>query len=255
MISCICITYSRVELLEESIQSFLNQSFKGEKELIILNDCDDQILEFNHPEVFVLNCPRRFNTIGEKRNVAMALAKGDLLTQWDDDDIHLPHALEYCHDKIQNNALDYYKLNEAFFYSQDNGISKTTVNQMYGCAMYTKRLYVKTGGHGFINSGQDTYIEGQFKTAIQKEGYKSLIENTNTNTSLDKKDIYYVYRWGGISYHLSLTGKDPNALEIIKDKRKESEPNRKTGHIQLTPHWNKNYPEIVSNFLEKAENP
>jgi len=37
-VSCQCITYDRVELLEEAIESFLRQDYKGEKELVILND-------------------------------------------------------------------------------------------------------------------------------------------------------------------------------------------------------------------------
>ena len=36
-ISCKCITYGRVEFLEESIESFLRQEYLGKKELIIKN--------------------------------------------------------------------------------------------------------------------------------------------------------------------------------------------------------------------------
>ena len=37
-VSCICLTYGRVALLEEAIFSFLQQDYAGVKELIVLND-------------------------------------------------------------------------------------------------------------------------------------------------------------------------------------------------------------------------
>src|SRR5207248_7600475 len=83
------------ELLEEAIQSFLLQEYPGEKELIVLNDFDQQRLVFDHPEVRILNVPRRFRTLGEKYNAAVALAAHDLLFVWEDDDIYLPHRLAF----------------------------------------------------------------------------------------------------------------------------------------------------------------
>ena len=48
------------------------------------------LLDFDHPEVQVVNLPRRFRTVGEKMNAAVALASHDLLFVWDDDDLFLP---------------------------------------------------------------------------------------------------------------------------------------------------------------------
>ncbi len=93
--SCICLTYARPDVLEEAIYSFLQQDYSGPKELVILNDYDQQILEFDHPEVRVINLPKRLHTVGEKRNMAVALAAHDLLFVWDDDDIYLPHRLSF----------------------------------------------------------------------------------------------------------------------------------------------------------------
>ncbi len=50
---------------------------------------------FDHPEVQVINLPRRFRTLGEKMNAAVALASHDLLFVWDDDDVYLPHRLSF----------------------------------------------------------------------------------------------------------------------------------------------------------------
>jgi hypothetical protein len=48
-VSCICLTFGRAHLLEESVYSFLRQDYSGVKELIILNDYNQQILTFDHP--------------------------------------------------------------------------------------------------------------------------------------------------------------------------------------------------------------
>ncbi|MBV7332940.1 glycosyltransferase [Chloroflexi bacterium TSY] len=87
-VSCICPTYGRVALLEEAIYSFLRQDYPGEKELIVLNDFAEQTLEFDHPEVRIVNLPKRFHSVGEKYKAAAALATHDLVFVWHDDDIY-----------------------------------------------------------------------------------------------------------------------------------------------------------------------
>ncbi len=65
-ISCKCITYGRVETLEESLHSFLKQDYPTDKcEMIIVNDYPLQKLVFEHPQVRVYNLDQTFTTIGE----------------------------------------------------------------------------------------------------------------------------------------------------------------------------------------------
>src|SRR5262249_42827193 len=92
-VTCICPTYGRVGLLEEAIYSFLKQDYPGTKELIVVNDYEEQTLELDPPEVRIVNLPRRCHSVGEKYNAAVALASHDLLFVWHDDDFYLPHRL------------------------------------------------------------------------------------------------------------------------------------------------------------------
>jgi len=64
-VSCFCLTYGRPRMLEEAIHSFLQQDYAGPKEMIVLNDYADQTLDLDHPEVQVINVPRRCRTLGE----------------------------------------------------------------------------------------------------------------------------------------------------------------------------------------------
>ena len=70
-ISCKCITYGRVETLEESLESFLKQDYPADKcELVIVNDYPLQTLRFDHPQVRIVNVNHTFTTIGAKENFA-----------------------------------------------------------------------------------------------------------------------------------------------------------------------------------------
>ncbi|NJN06124.1 MAG: glycosyltransferase family 2 protein [Rhodobacteraceae bacterium] len=113
-VSCICPTYGRVELLEEAIESFLRQDYPGQKELIVLNDYEQQTLLFDHPEVRIVNLRDRFQSVGEKYKAAVALASHDLIFVWHDDDIYLPHRLSYSVAQCGENKA-YFKADQAWF--------------------------------------------------------------------------------------------------------------------------------------------
>lgn len=247
-ISCLCITYSRVDLLEESIECFLRQTYKGPKELLILNDCDDQILKYDHPEITIVNTPVRFRTIGEKRNASVGLAKYNILTPWDDDDIFLPHKLEHTVNKMMQNGYDYYKVENSFFYCMNNGILNHGANLFFCASVFTRDAYLKTKGHGFITAGEDAYLENQLRDLSSKKLIKGFIENTRNGATL--KDIYYIYRFGGISSHLSVFATRPDALEFISNDRK-SKKDRPVGVINLNPHWEKDYVQIANDYIAK----
>ena len=114
-ISCICPTYGRPHLLEETIESFLRQDFTGTKELLILNDYDEQELVFDHPEVRIINTKERYKTLGEKYNAMFEMAKGKYLTPFEDDDIFLPHRITHSYNILEYFRADYHKLPFAWF--------------------------------------------------------------------------------------------------------------------------------------------
>ncbi len=84
-ISCFCSTYGRVRCLEEAIHSFLQQDYCGEKELVILNDREDQVLAFEHPEVTIINSPERIEPLGKKFNRNIDFCDGDVLAAWENE--------------------------------------------------------------------------------------------------------------------------------------------------------------------------
>ena len=249
-ISAKCITYGRVELLEEAIESFLKQEYPAERcELIIVNDYPLQTLIYaERPNITIINFDETFKTIGDKEQYATSLCQGDIICQWDDDDIALPNHLQniakYFTDEI--NILHW---QNGIFYNEPNITDITWIGN--SGIVFRKRAWEAIGGHPRENAGYDmTFIERLH--TYKPEGRLFALP--------PKEKASWMYRWGMASanlYHQSGMGHDvegkPNIIErhsahIEKLRQQGKIP---TGNIYLKPHWNKDYIQLLTNFINK----
>jgi glycosyltransferase involved in cell wall biosynthesis len=244
-----CLTFGRPQrILEEAVYSFLNQDYRGPKELLILNDFSRQTIVFEHPQVTVVNRPERFGSVGEKRNAAAALSRHDLLAVWDDDDISLPHRLSFSLSRYDEKRR-FFKATRAFVLN-DGVLSGPSTNQFHAAGMWHRSLFDEVGGYRHMGSGEDTDIEIRFKKVIGRGMNFSLIE---------PQEIYYLYRWHGThSYHLSGLGRDEpgrsghdKVLEYVL--RQLDRGAVRSGEIVLDPRWTCDYSQLVKDYL--ATNP
>lgn len=241
-VSCICPTYSRPELVKESIASFLAQDFNEEAELIVLNDCAEQELIYEHLNVRVYNTKERFKTLGEKYNAMFEMAKGRFITPWEDDDIFLPHKLQYCYDKIKD--LDYFKLPWAYYWNQKgqryHGVIRALVSNIFYCTGMWRHSWLKEiGGCDAVCSNADQTIEEKLQDTEKK-----LIEDES-----HKQNCFYIYRWG-ITRHLSGYGEGEQAQA---QAQKDLFYNAPRGRIYLNPVWRFDYTKMVEDFNEKMQ--
>ena len=94
LISCICITSNRPDMLLKAILSFDQQNYPN-RELIISYPEDDvesellllQILKISQLEIVTITRPAK-QSIGHARNNAVAKSNGKYICMWDDDDIY-----------------------------------------------------------------------------------------------------------------------------------------------------------------------
>jgi hypothetical protein len=89
-VSCLMPTYNRRRFAEQAIRLFLRQDYPN-RELIIVDDGEDAVGDLVPRDApIVYRRLERRATIGDKRNLACSLARGEILVQWDDDDWYGP---------------------------------------------------------------------------------------------------------------------------------------------------------------------
>jgi glycosyltransferase involved in cell wall biosynthesis len=244
-ISAKCITYGRVDTLEESIYSFINQDYSGKKEMIIVNDYPLQKLVFDHPEVKIYNLDTTFATIGEKENFAMSKCSADIICQWDDDDVALPNHLNNVA-KYFTEGSDLLHWSKGVFYN-DSEITAITSLGNSGI-IFSRKIWEKLGGYPIENAGYDM----TFVMSIREISPQNVVFATPSD-----KDVSWFYMWGGRSYHMSGQGTDtedrPNAIErhsahIEYHRKLGTIP---TGFIQLNPYWKQDYKKLLHDFITK----
>jgi glycosyltransferase involved in cell wall biosynthesis len=245
-VSCFCLTYGRPRLLEEAVCSFLRQDYAGPKEMIVLNDYADQILELDHPEVQVINVPQRFRSAGEKMNAAVALASHDLLFVWDDDDVCLPHRLSYSVANLDP-AKGFFKARQAWFWN-DGQLSGPVANAHYAASCWSRSHFDAVRGYAADGTRFDLLFEQHLESRFPGSTAPHFVE---------PEEIYYVYRWGGTgSYHLSGFGARQagqnagyaQAAAAVEQKARRGEI--PLGRFVLQPHWKQDYPQLIADHLK-----
>lgn len=244
-VSCICLTYARPELLEEALYSFLEQEYSGPKELIVLNDYAEQSLIFDHPEVRIINLPRRFRTVGEKMNAAVALASHNLLFVWDDDDIYLPHRLSFSVEHFDPKK-GFFKPKQAWFWD-NNKLSGPVKNLFHVGSCWSRRLFDEIRGYAADGTGYDLLFEKRLS-----QRFPGAVKTYD----IKPEEIYYLYRWNGTgSYHMSafgnlIPGENVGHHEVESFvQRRTSRGEIRQGRILLEPHWKTDYRQLVSSYM------
>jgi len=242
-ISCKCITYGRVDLLEEALYSFLNQQYDGESEMVIVNDYPEQKLYFDHPRVKIINLDKTFETIGDKENFAVENCKFDTIAVWDDDDIALPNHLNNINEYFPGYDLLHWKKGAAVNFKKIDAIHSLGNSGI----VFSKKIWEEAGGYPVENAGYDMSFVYKIKHDLQCKFI---------NASPNDDQVSWMYLWGGRSYHMSGQGPDKNNTEnIIVRHSKHIEGLKQrgiipTGDILLDPKWNVDYIKLLDDYIK-----
>lgn len=237
-VSCVCPTFCRAYLLEEAIESFLRQDYKGEKELIVCNDFVEQEFEYSHPEVKVINLSQRADNLGQKRNITYSHATGDVFLTWGDDDIHLPG-------RISRMVESMHKFNSEFvfegpYYILYGGKINREKGKTSGAHIITKQLFNSLGGIPEMNSGEDQAFNSK------------VIKKLGQVLPVCKEDPQFLYRFSTARPHISQYGMDKEnklsgyEMMLIIAKEMISKGKEPKGKYILKPNWTKDWVKEVS---------
>jgi hypothetical protein len=92
LVTCIMLTSNRPSMARRSIECFLRQTYPN-RELLILCDGEQtelaaHVASLNSPSIRLIHQTQSNKTLGERRNDAVALARGEWVCIWDDDDLY-----------------------------------------------------------------------------------------------------------------------------------------------------------------------
>lgn len=121
-VSVITPTWNREALLPFAYRSFASQQGLA-LEWIVIDDSDAPspfMTSLADPRVVYRHLPARL-TIGEKRNLAIELARGEVIAHFDDDEVYAPHYLGTMLQQMRRHEADFVKLGAFFLYSRVYG--------------------------------------------------------------------------------------------------------------------------------------
>jgi glycosyltransferase involved in cell wall biosynthesis len=151
------ITSNRREFILKALQCYLSQDFI-DKELIVVDDGSDHVDDLVNDVASIYYHPGVKLTVGEKRNLACTLAKGEYIVHWDDDDWSAPHRLseEFKMMEESKKPVVGYKtmlfydaaLDKAWLYMGSDGFA-------LGTSLFYKKVYWEQHKFSPKNLGED----------------------------------------------------------------------------------------------------
>ena len=194
LVSCITPTFERESMLTKMIKMFLKQTYSN-LELIIVDDSHkpyDMKPYAIHHNIKYIRLTKR-HSIGNKRNIAVNKAKGEIIAFMDDDDYHGPQRI-FKQVQSMNSPCCHISLPSSIYYKRKNNkkiftISNKLQNTIYHkglittCMLFRKSLFKHVKFRN-INLAEDAWFIEDCKNK-----YKNLI--VSSKVCLNEKDFLY----------------------------------------------------------------
>lgn len=244
-ISVCCCTYNRPHLLGELIESFQRQTYPSTHcELVILDDAG-QYGDMRGKNWQIVSFPRRFGSLGEKRNACVSLTSIDSthIIVADDDDIYLPWWLE-CHvENFERGAK--WSFAGSIFWSERNKIVKRWWHRdevwiMHPAHAFEKKMFWECGGYPHMAWGEDRV----FFDRLRDTGHDHA-DALRTNSG-DYRMPYLIFRRNPCLRHVHATG-----MELDRYQKGFPPELPKT---TLEVGWGKDYLLDAHKFIDKENN-
>jgi glycosyltransferase involved in cell wall biosynthesis len=238
-ITCFMLYYGRKDVAEESMESFLRQTYPHKK-LIIINDHPDPVwFEKEYLNVEVHNImPGTFKSVNEKYAYALNQVKTKWWAPWDSDDIWLPWHLENLAAHIPKTAVNEYPrkigISRCYFMFFDKKI-------MIGWQMWSSCIWETFNKEGKLHAKCDLNdLTNCDRQIIFQDWDRYWIDMRDIETR-ERNGISLIFRWHPKRTHnksavLGKEGQD-RAKKLNKDlsEVRIKEPWR--------PHWDMDYVE------------
>ena len=265
-VSCWCPTFARESLLEEALESFLQQDYPGKKELVIVNGNPDQTLVFDHPEVRIYNAKERFLTLGAKQKFTMEKCEYEFVAPWGSDDIHLSSRLSRSFERMRRCGPILHIPNDPknFHYYAPNWWILCEITKGENDEIVMSWHYAQGYDHGATVFSQqavsDAGVIGEevksCRCSILEEKYK-VLGYWSWDGDHEPGELFYIYRrflehekWLNIT-SAQRAGMEEKQKELTSRTIESTNAGRdwlakyaRKGVIELNPHWKTDYVEL-----------
>jgi glycosyltransferase involved in cell wall biosynthesis len=231
LISCICITRHRPQLLARAIQCFEAQTYPNKELVIVLEDGDIPTIQTvnnwnkhnDKPVKIITASADPENKLGNLRNLGIEQAGGQYFCQWDDDDWYHPERLTMQYEQLITGAHPYLAavLDQWIIFDAVNRLSYLSCQRYWEGSILCDRAFALNYKYQNLDKGEDTpLIE-----ALANEGKLQVISD---------HAYLYIYTFHGantwdfrhfsgfIRYSQSLTDLQNKAiLQLLENNNRE----------------------------------
>lgn len=174
-ISCLLATCGRAEHVARAIHCYVQQNYPN-KELVVVSqgaeEANSKIIQhinsLSRRDIRFYVAPSRLS-LGAMRNLTCEIASGELLCQWDDDDLYSPTRITdqfkslKSHSKYVASAfsrfLKYFKLDKELFWCDWSGEGADSSRFLCGSVMFPKKIFHRFRSQLYPETGDQCHVE------------------------------------------------------------------------------------------------
>lgn len=166
LISCICVTYNRPEMLKKAILCFEGQNYPN-KELVVSYPKSDEesrsiVDNFSqHPDIQILRMERDDKeSVGNARNIAIAKSRGDYICVWDDDDWYHSSRLSFQFNSMQTTGKGFNAsvLTRLILFDTTTQKAYLSFRYTWENTLLCRKEIILQNQYSHVNKGEDTHI-------------------------------------------------------------------------------------------------
>jgi len=213
LITIITVVKNKSEVIEETIQSILNQKYKNIEYIIIDGESDDGTIEkiMKYEKKIDYFVSEKDLGLYDAMNKGLSLAKGDLIGIVNGDDILLPDATSILIDY-------YYKYKDAEFFFGSVKKHWGTIHGFYPHKIKYSWFFYTSHSTGFFIKRNTAYKNGAYSLNYKYSSdfdyfYRLIVHNKAKGVATKKEEVFGIFRPGGLSHTLN---KEIHFFEKIK---------------------------------------
>jgi hypothetical protein len=177
LISCLCVSQNKVEIVTQAIDDFLKQTYVNKELIIVTEKQNSHLLELKRlvgakdrtgKKIKLIEVDsKKYPTLGHLRNLSVENAKGKYVLQWDDDDINHEDRISFMYEKLSQTSKDSCFLRKVIIIDRET--DKKYLSRNWGGVEGTMlALRSAMPKYQHLTKGEDTPVRDYF---LRKDSY------------------------------------------------------------------------------------